>query len=337
MKWGWLAPVLPWLVFAFSVWRDPRKMRTAVYLFAALAVTLVGSVVVAFAVVTGQLRAYLVAGSLALIGLAVVALSAVLVANGVTMVRREGLRPRNLLSCALGLAISAYVGLCLAAVPRGAQGMMPWLLALTLPIGFFAAGFTAYLIYAQVYQWGARRFAKPPAAVIVLGSGLIGDRVPPLLASRLDQGRRVLERAQAADPSAVLVTSGGQGPGEDRPEAAAMADYLVAAGVAAAAVWPEEASRSTEENLANSARLLRERGRTGRLAVVTNDFHAFRAALLMRKLKLSGYAVGAPTAGYFWPNAVIREYSAIVRDHWLVNLLGAAASCLPLGLMILFP
>lgn len=89
-----------------------------------------------------------------------------------------------------------------------------------------------FLLYVVVY--GRIRIRRAVDFVVVLGAGLLqGRRVPPLLASRLDRGRRVFdaERAKGRDP--VLVTSGGQGPNEEVSESQAMADYLVAQGAGA--------------------------------------------------------------------------------------------------------
>lgn len=37
--------------------------------------------------------------------------------------------------------------------------------------------------------------------------------------------------------------------------------------------------------------------------------------MLARRLGVDAQAVGAPTAGYYWPSAVLREFVAILREH----------------------
>lgn len=44
----------------------------------------------------------------------------------------------------------------------------------------------------------------------------------------------------------------------------------------------------------------------------TNNFHLFRAGLYARQAGLNSQGIGAKTAFYYWPNAMIREYVAIV-------------------------
>lgn len=109
-----------------------------------------------------------------------------------------------------------------------------------------------------------------------------------------------------------------------------MANYLIEAGVVRDLLWLEDRSTSTEENLRFSAAVAAEHGIEGRFAVVTNNYHVLRAALLMRSVCLAGYGLGVPTARYFWPSATLREFAAILRDHRLLNGVILAALCLPL-------
>lgn len=80
--------------------------------------------------------------------------------------------------------------------------------------------------------------------MIVLGAGLRGERVTDLLARRLDAAYDY----HLENPNAVIVVTGGQGPGEDIPEARAMKAYLVEKGVPEKQILEEASSTSTEEN-----------------------------------------------------------------------------------------
>lgn len=57
-----------------------------------------------------------------------------------------------------------------------------------------------------------------------------------------------------------------------------------------------------------------------RCAVVTNDYHAFRAALMARRAGVNGHVVGARTARYYWPSATIREFVAVLAEHRALHL-----------------
>ncbi|MFB9072409.1 YdcF family protein [Citricoccus parietis] len=277
------------------------------------------------------------------------------------MVRREGRSLGNLLSLLTGLA--------LLALPVAA-----FLLVATLhPVGIGAAAlaffvsaqaglsFVTFLVFTVVY---ARREPRPGAdAVVVLGSGLIDGKVTPLLASRLDRGWQAWRAQLALPPSSTpaagtapglpmaapargvpLIPSGGQGPDEPRPEAAAMADYLVDHGVPPELVLPEERSRTTEENLRLSREIadgaLPQDTRPGHLLVATNEYHAPRAALLSRRIGVDADVVGGSTAGYYVPSAYLREFLAVMvmnkRTQILLAIPGLLLSAGLTALMVMY-
>ncbi|MFE7514202.1 YdcF family protein [Streptomyces sp. NPDC057540] len=88
----------------------------------------------------------------------------------------------------------------------------------------------------------------------------------------------------------------------------------------------------TEENMLFSKELM-ERARPGSTCViVTNNFHAFRAALTARRAGIDGQVVGSPTAAYFWPSATIREFVAVFLQYKVVNL-GICLTLILLGVL----
>ncbi len=304
------------LFFLISFIRDRRRLRNGVYLFLTL-VFLGFGLLMTLASVSGTAASVVVVGVVVLIPLLILSLGVFLVANGVTMVRREGFRLVNLLSLAAGLGILGFVVFQVVRQyvdwpPLGVVGdVMTGLLAY---IGFL---FACFLLYSFVY--GRIRPKRDVDFIVVLGAGLAGEKVPPLLASRLERGRTTFDAAVAKGTEPALITSGGQGPGEDVPEAVAMADYLVARGVARDRVLLEDRSTTTWENLTFSKAIMTEQRPDYRCLVVTNNFHVLRAALLARKAKLNGQVIGAPTAWYFWPTATLREFVAILVEHRVVN------------------
>lgn len=324
------------VLFAVSYAREPRRMRCAIFLLGAVAglvLRLIAAIGETVASISAEAGGWALLAVLILIVAMVLLVAVMLVLNGLTMVRKEGRRLSNLLSLLLGLAIlTAIVAVTMAVVAALAgqsSSVVAAVVLVSLPIGFLSYGFLAYLLYSAVYQAITRRQSRQVVAVVALGSGLIEGRVPPLLARRLDGARRAWDEAIAVGGRPVLVTSGGQGEDEPRSEAEAMAEYLVEHGAPPAAILTETESRTTQENLANTATLLAERGITGPVAVVTNNFHAFRAAMMMRRAGVAGYALGAPTADYYWPSATIREYLAILRDHLWFVVISVAVLSLP--------
>ncbi len=319
------------VALTISVTSDPRKMRTALYLLALLIwllMSAVGLTVGAAESFDPRLGGYTFLALLVLMLGTVIALAGFLIVTGITLLRREGFALSRLLGLGLGIGMLGYIGAWVAVVLTASIQWAAGLLLLGLPLGYLGFGFVAFLLYGALYPAVMAWRGRPVAAIVVLGAGLIRGKVPPLLAARIRRGRALYDKF--ADRPPLLVTSGGQGADEPVPEGRAMADFLTDDGFPDDHVVAEERSRTTEQNLAYSAELLAGRGVQGPIAAVTNNFHAFRAALLMRRLGIAGYSVGAPTARYYWPSAVIREFIAVLRDHLTLNAILLGLTCLPI-------
>ena len=69
---------------------------------------------------------------------------------------------------------------------------------------------------------------------------------------------------------------------------------------------------------------------------MTSDFHAFRAAMIARRLGIRGQVAGARVAGYYRPSAMLREFAAVFLRYWAVNLaICALLVCVPVGYAVL--
>lgn len=99
-----------------------------------------------------------------------------------------------------------------------------------------------------------------------------------------------------------------------------MAEYLIERGFPAALIEREDRSTTTEQNLRYSKSIMEKAHPDYRCVVVTNNYHVFRAAVTARRAGVRGHVVGSPTAAYFWPSAMIREFVAILRTYWRTNL-----------------
>ncbi|MFC9297161.1 YdcF family protein [Streptomyces sp. NPDC057011] len=320
------------LALCLSVRKDRRLFRNAV-LFGLTFITLSFALLLQVTRLPGWAGSIVLAIVFLVPALGILALGVFLVANGVTMVRKEGRSPANLLSMLAGLGIFGMIAL-LATVGRlGSPLVDAVVVGLVLVVAYVSFIFMCFLAYAFLY--GRIKVRGDVDYVVMLGSGLVGgDRVPPLLASRLRKGQEIYE-AQLARGSRppVLLTSGGKGSDEKVAEARAMADWLIERGVPAEHVTLEDRSRTTEENMAFSREIMTAADPGYRCVVVTNNFHAFRAAMMARKAGVNGQVLGSPTARYFWPSATIREFVAVFWEHRAVNLsiCGLLAGAVALG------
>ena len=164
---------------------------------------------------------------------------------------------------------------------------------------------------AVVFQGETDNSGVPVDAVIILGAGVNGETPSAALQSRIDAAAEYLQY----HPGVPVVLSGGQGPGESITEAEAMRRSLP--GVENGRLLLEDRSTNPAENFAFSKELLEERGldtETAVIAVVTNDFHCFRAHMIAQKQGLRTIDVPAELP-WWWltANYYLREAFAVVK------------------------
>lgn len=125
----------------------------------------------------------------------------------------------------------------------------------------------------------------------------------PVLYARADAAADYL----LAHGDCLVICTGGQGGNESVSEAESAARRLRSAGVETDRIRLEDRSRNTIQNLVNSVPLVPDCAR--RLALVTDDYHQFRARLLARhylKKPVSGLPVH--TSSMTLPHYVMKEF-----------------------------
>jgi uncharacterized SAM-binding protein YcdF (DUF218 family) len=298
-----VAAAVALLVFAVRLAHEPRRLGNAVWL--GVAVLLTGLWALRQALHLEWPTPVLVVLLGAVVVLVALVLPVALIVNGVGMWRREGRSTGNLLSLALGVGMIVLEALLFVPLGRWGSALVTFAAVLACYFGFL---FLSLLVYSVLYSRIGRRDGFD--AIIVLGCGLTGDEVPPLLAARLERALRLYER-ESTPP--MLVVSGGRGPDEQVSEADAMHAYLRDRGVPENRIRREDQARTTEENLRFSAGLLPRKAR--RVVAVTSNYHVFRTAVECRRLHLPFHAVGSPTARYFLPSALLREFAALILHY----------------------
>lgn len=194
--------------------RDPRRLSNAYWLLAAA--LLVGNAAATLGFVGSN--PVLATGLVLTLASPLIALvfAGVLLLNGAVMLRRERVSPGNSLSLLGGVLVVVLLAAAVPVLLADASWLRALWLLCTLAAFFLAFQFVAFLLYARLYQWLVRD--RPADWVVVLGSGLRGSEVPPLLASRITVGMAEFARRDAQ----VLVLSGGKGSDEHLAEGEAM-------------------------------------------------------------------------------------------------------------------
>lgn len=150
------------------------------------------------------------------------------------------------------------------------------------------------------------------ATAVVLGCRVYGERASLSLIERLEAAYDYLEE----NPEAVCVVSGGQGNGENISEAECMYRWLVDKGIDEARIYKEDQSTSTDENIAFSKEIIIENGLNENIAIVTSEYHTYRAGIVAAENELSfGSALGK-TAIWLFPTFYVRELYAILAE-WI--------------------
>lgn len=244
----------------------------------------------------------------------IVAFPAVLILTffieGIQIIRREGAKPSNLLSMLFSVLLYLYLAVWPAVGNLHTSAFSVRLYAaISLSAAYLLSLMAIYSLSAMLNLIHIRK-RRSADYIVVLGAGLSGDKVTPLLSARIDKGIALLQK----NPNAVLILSGGQGPGEDLAEGEAMAAYAAAQGVAAERMLIEDKSRSTEENLRFSRALMD--GARPNVIVVTTAYHVFRALLLARQQGIRCVGFGAKTKWYFTLNALLREFVGYLHLTW---------------------
>lgn len=154
--------------------------------------------------------------------------------------------------------------------------------------------------------------------LIVLGAGVNGTVPSRSLRERLDAALAYLN----THPDSVAIVSGGQGNGEQITEAECMFRYLTAAGIPPERVWKEEQATRTLGNLQLSLALIESRtgARPEKIAIVSSEYHLYRAGLFAGWLELEAQLVPAKTVilPLRW-NYFLREIFAV----WYYKVFGA--------------
>ncbi|SMH69225.1 conserved membrane hypothetical protein [Latilactobacillus curvatus] len=192
--------------------------------------------------------------------------------------------------------------------------------------------FYLYLTSLIIYQFNRPHYQQD--YIIVLGSGLIdGQFVPPLLASRINRAIRFYDKqVKKGRPAPKLVFSGGQGPDEKLPESVAMQRYAIEQGIPIKDTLTEEKSVNTLQNMQFSKDIIMADTTKSNPKIIfaTNNYHTFRAGLFAKQARLKADGIGAKTSRYFLPNAIIREFIAILKmkQHQFILVAIAALTVL---------
>ena len=266
----------------------------------------------------------------------VYALIAFLLLNAVVVLKREKRTLAHCLTLILAVALIVYM------IVIHAIDVSGWP-AVTLILRYWIEGMvfcysvhvTQYIVATALCNLSRPR--KNQTYVIVHGAGLTNSRVSPLLARRVDKAIEFYNKQKKEGAPPKLIMSGGQGADESLPEAEAMAVYAREKGIPDSDMLLESLSKNTLENMRFSKDIMDEdsKGRPYHAIYATSSYHLLRTGIYARRagMKISG--IGAKTAFYYIPVALLREYIAYIVMHWKMNIGVAVLGFLCSGTMVM--
>ena len=171
---------------------------------------------------------------------------------------------------------------------------------------------------AQVWWVGRSDQATAVDAIVVLGVAQYDGRPSPQLQARLDHALTLL--LEGASP--LVITTGGNQPGDRFTEAETSANYLIKGlGIdyQAVEILQENSGSTTRESLIGVRDIMQSRGLHSVL-IVTDPYHSLRSRLIAQDLGLVAYVSPTRTSPLQGASAVsrhVREALGVAVAHLL--------------------
>ena len=173
--------------------------------------------------------------------------------------------------------------------------------------------------FIEVIVVRAAHTDKDPDApyLIVLGAGVNGTEPSLSMLYRLDAAKKYLNDY----PETRVIVSGGKGQGEDISEAECMRRWLNDNGISAERIIMEDESTSTYENLRNSLEITRffSNDPTDRIAVLSQEYHLYRAKFYARELGADAVGVAASTGNKVMMVSYTMREAFAVGYMWILE------------------
>ena len=228
----------------------------------------------------------------------------------------------------LGILSLIYYAVCVVWAWSGVSWLWLWLvlagfcflrvlsLHFTFPRWLSVAYYTLFIFSAAVFVITECNIIKAMSSspesdadyIIVLGAAVRGDEpTSPMLLRMHTAYEYMLD-----NPNTILIASGGQGENENMSEGECIYRYLTDWGIPAERIIIEDRAKNTEQNIKNSFALMDST--TGRVGIVTNSFHMYRALLISDSLGYNNtFAIPAPTLLPLGIHYTVREFFGVLK------------------------
>ncbi len=272
--------------------------------------------------------------------------------SNVVLLFREGRSWKNLLGTFLGLFFIfvtlfvpflwdiIYEKIIFPIYLSGAE----YIIIFDLGIPLFISGLICFLecIMLGLIIYGYKAARHIPAYdkdyIIILGCQISKDNKPlPLLRGRIDRAVEFAKNQyEKTGKTLKFVVSGGKGNDEKISEAEAMRIYLLEKGISEDKILVENKSKNTFENMKFSKALIEKENKDAKVVFCTTNYHVFRSGIFAINVGLKPDGIGSKTKWYFWPNAFVREYLAMLytrKKRFIPTIIIMFLFCLLIGFL----
>ena len=170
---------------------------------------------------------------------------------------------------------------------------------------------------AQVWWVGRSDQARAVDAIVVLGVAQYDGRPSPQLQARLDHALALWQKGL----SPLVITTGGNQPGDRFTEAETSANYLIKGSLISAvptdSIVQENTGSTTRESLIEVSKIMQARGLHSVL-IDTDPYHSLRSRLIAQDLDLVAYVSPTRTSPLRGASAVsrhVREALGVAVAH----------------------
>ena len=269
-------------------------------------------------------------------------LSVFVMFTNIRLLKKEGVRAKNILGTILGFGI-----VFLTFLPDIVYRILSTMPGIDIHnangIPFHVESYFEYTVYSLTAYLECVLFASVIIAIvsarhipkfdkdyiIILGAKMRKDgSLTPLLKGRVDRAIEFAKmQKEATGKDIIFVPSGGQGSDEPLAEGDAMKNYLLSTGIPENRILAETESLNTYQNFTYSKKLIDEhfKGTDASIAFSTTNYHVLRSGFYAYKQGIKAEGIGSKTKVYFWVNAFVREFIATMVVKAKTHILAFAA------------
>jgi uncharacterized SAM-binding protein YcdF (DUF218 family) len=167
------------------------------------------------------------------------------------------------------------------------------------------------IIVTSIWRYGTHNDAVKADCIIVLGAAVQGQNPSPVFAERIRHGIDLYETSYAPK----IIFTGGYGEGQKFSESGVGMLVATQRGVSVDDIYIEEKSRTTQQNIAEAASLMKNHDLKSAI-IVSDPLHMKRAMMMADDLGIAAVSSPTPTTRY---RSLRTKLGFLVRELYFVH------------------